>query len=337
MNINKLLNNNLEKLKSVLNFKNSNETKVSIICTTYNHASTLKKCLDSFLEQKVDFPVQIIIHDDASTDGTVEIAREYANKYPWLIFLIEEKVNQYSIDKNRIQITISKSIKGKYVANCEGDDYWSDPYKLYLQFHLMEENQDASFCVHKVKVLNDLNGSLYSYPNFKLPTCILKSKKYQKIINSHYCFQTSSYFRRATDYIKFVNNRPLFAKLIPNGDEANLLYCGSIGKVIYIDREMSVYKKFTKTSWTLANINISIDKRIEHLERMSQGLIEFDKYSKYKFHKYVIRRYYGLQYTIANLKNDVKNLFKEKSFRHYILLRRFWLYCYCVYKYFLRK
>lgn len=329
-----LRRNNLKQLKDRIN---CDDCLVSVICLTFNHEQYIRKCLDGFLSQKTDFNVQIIIHDDASTDNTVKILEEYKNKYPNLITLILEKENQYSIDPSNIQKKFCDYIKGKYVAICEGDDYWNDENKLLLQCYLMEENADCNFCVHRVRGENIKTGELYSYPKFNLKSQKLLPKKYMRLVNNSYCFQTSSYFRRTSDFIKYTFSKPFFAHLIPNGDECYLLYYGSLGNTIFIDKQMSVYSKYSESSWTLSNKDISKEKKIQHLERMCHGLLEFDKFSNYKFHRFVARRYYGLQYSIARMKNEVKQIFKQKEFRHYILLHRFWLYCYCVYKYFLRK
>ncbi len=108
---------------------------VSVICLTYNHAPYIKECLDGFLMQKTDFTFEVIIHDDASTDGTTDIIREYAAKYPDIIKPIIQAENQYSKhhDFNKIlQVCIDRS-KGKYIAMCEGDDYWTDSLKFHKQ------------------------------------------------------------------------------------------------------------------------------------------------------------------------------------------------------------
>ena len=103
---------------------------VSISCIAYNHESYIRQCLDGFLMQKTTFSFEILIHDDASTDNTTDIIREYERKYPDIIKPIYQKENQYSKG-----IPISATFnwpraKGKYIAMCEGDDYWTDPLKI---------------------------------------------------------------------------------------------------------------------------------------------------------------------------------------------------------------
>lgn len=125
---------------------------VSICCITYNHAPFIRKCLDGFLMQETSFPVEILIHDDASTDGTDGIIREYAEKYPDLIFPLYETENQYSQGKqNEIDFYNYRRARGKYIAYCEGDDYWTDPLKLQKQVDFMESHPDYSVCFHRCK------------------------------------------------------------------------------------------------------------------------------------------------------------------------------------------
>jgi glycosyltransferase involved in cell wall biosynthesis len=111
---------------------------VSIFCTSYNHGHYIASAIESFLNQITDFPIEILIHDDASTDLTPEIIRDYERRYPTIINPIYQKINQHSRGiKINAEINYSRS-KGKYVAICEGDDYWTDPYKLQLQVDHME-------------------------------------------------------------------------------------------------------------------------------------------------------------------------------------------------------
>lgn len=127
---------------------------VSICCITYNHAPFIRKCLDGFLLQETSFPVEILIHDDASTDGTDGIIREYVEKYPNLILPLFETENQYSQGKqSEIDFYNYQRARGKYIAYCEGDDYWTDPLKLQKQVDFMESHPDYSVCFHRCKHL----------------------------------------------------------------------------------------------------------------------------------------------------------------------------------------
>jgi len=125
---------------------------VSICCVIYNHAPFIRKCLDGFLMQETNFPIEILIHDDCSTDGTTEIIKEYSSKYPDLIFPLYETENQYSKPgRESMDFYNYRRAKGKYIAYCEGDDYWTDPLKLQKQVDFMETHNEYSVCFHNFK------------------------------------------------------------------------------------------------------------------------------------------------------------------------------------------
>lgn len=123
---------------------------VTIRCITYNHESYIRQCLEGFIMQKTNFRFEAIVHDDASTDGTATIIREYAEKYPDIIKPIFETENQYSKHDGSLQRIMSEHTHGKYVAICEGDDYWTDPLKLQKQVDFLEENHQYGMCYMKV-------------------------------------------------------------------------------------------------------------------------------------------------------------------------------------------
>ena len=120
-----------------------NQIIVSIQCLAYNHAPYIRQCLDGFVMQKTNFRFEAIVHDDASTDGTQDIIREYEKKYPDIIKPIYQKENQYSKGiSGYITNLVTQKSKGKYIALCEGDDYWTDPLKLQKQVDYLEANPD---------------------------------------------------------------------------------------------------------------------------------------------------------------------------------------------------
>ena len=123
-----------------------NKLLVSISCLTYNHAPYIKQTIDGFLMQKTNFDFEILIHDDASNDGTAKIIQEYESKYPNLIKPIYQKENQWSKGRKGSAVFNFPRAKGKYIAMCEGDDYWTDPLKLQKQVDFLEENEDIIAC-----------------------------------------------------------------------------------------------------------------------------------------------------------------------------------------------
>lgn len=133
---------------------------VSICCLSYNHAPFVRKALDGFLMQEPPTGVskdepwyEILIHDDASSDGTDEVIREYAAKYPDKIFPLYEEINQFSRGgKGRMDLYNYNRARGKYIALCEADDYWTDPKKLQRQVDFLETHQDYSVCWHRCRL-----------------------------------------------------------------------------------------------------------------------------------------------------------------------------------------
>ena len=124
---------------------------VSIFCQTYNHEPYIRQCIEGFLMQKTDFSFEVLVHDDASTDQTADIIREYEIKYPGIIKPIYQTENQFS---KGISISITfqyPRAKGKYIAFCEGDDYWIDPLKLQKQVDILEKYENVGLVYSKAR------------------------------------------------------------------------------------------------------------------------------------------------------------------------------------------
>lgn len=136
------------------------EVLVSISCITYNHSAYIRQCLDGMLMQQTTFDFEILIHDDCSTDGTDDIIREYVSKFPQIIKPLFEEENQYQQGKpiGTIVWNLPRA-KGKYIAICEGDDYWTDPLKLQKQVDFMEANPEYVLCCHRYKIYNQNDGT----------------------------------------------------------------------------------------------------------------------------------------------------------------------------------
>ena len=128
---------------------------VSVSCTTYNHVAYIRQCLDPILSQQTNFPFEIVIHDDASTDGTKEIIEEYVAKYPGVIHPIFQKENQYSKGIRGLPSRYNyPRCRGKYIAICEGDDYWTDPLQLQKQVDFLEAHEDYVMTYHDMDLVD---------------------------------------------------------------------------------------------------------------------------------------------------------------------------------------
>jgi glycosyltransferase involved in cell wall biosynthesis len=141
------------------------EPLVSICCITYNHENYIRDAIEGFLIQNTSFPFEIIIHDDASTDNTANIIEEYANKYPDLFVTILQSENQWSKGGGSIYARfVYPRARGKYIALCEGDDYWTDPLKLQKQVDFLEENPDYGIVHTNFSTSDGKRISINYYP-----------------------------------------------------------------------------------------------------------------------------------------------------------------------------
>jgi len=133
---------------------------VSICCITFNHDKFIKECLEGFIKQKTNFNYEVLIYDDASTDNNAYIIKEYEKIYPNIIKPIYQKENQFS---KGVSLSLTYNFpraQGKYIAMCEGDDYWTDPLKLQKQVDFLEGNPEYGICFHNVKIFDQANQKL---------------------------------------------------------------------------------------------------------------------------------------------------------------------------------
>lgn len=258
---------------------------VSVCCATYNHEKYIEKTLQGFVNQKTDFTFEVLIHDDASTDGTVAIIEKYREQYPEIIKSIYQKENQYS---KGIKITPTfqyPRVKGKYIAFCEGDDYWCDEYKLQKQVEVMEKNKACSICVHTVGCMNEKGELLEGvFPNLNLEEGIIEKQKmlYYILTSGVQIFQTSSYFFRSKYLEELLLNFPEFMEASKVGDLPTVLFLITKGNVFYISEKMSLYRKNSDNSWSQ-----QILRQPEYaIKCLDASIVSFSKYNEYTGYKY---------------------------------------------------
>jgi len=251
------------------------EIMTSIFCVTYNHENYIADAIESFLMQKTDFSYEILIYDDASTDRTPEIIKQYESKYPDLIKPIYQTENQYSKGVKTIGFN-SERAKGKYIAICEGDDYWTDPYKLQKQVDYMEKNPECSMCVHTAYRVTSDKKKMKSHVR---PNRGNKVFTVEEVIEGDGgFFATNSILYPAV----FGTNRPDFYKKAPVGDYPLSIYLALQGTVYYIDEFMSAYRVGLKGSWTSRFLS-SIERRVAYWDKIVDMLNEINRYSEYKY------------------------------------------------------
>jgi len=211
-----------------------NTPLVSVACITYNHENYITQAIEGFLLQKISFPIEIIIHDDASTDNTRKIVGEYAKNNSSLIFPIYQKVNQYSLGNRPFTKYVLPNCKGKYIAICEGDDYWTDKNKLQKQVNFLESHPDCAICFHNVTVSNE-DGVNRPWNN--RPAEEKKILTLEDLLNGNFIHTCSVMFRRG-----LFNYFPQWFYKCTMGDWPLHILNAQHGDIGYIDQIMSAYR-----------------------------------------------------------------------------------------------
>lgn len=303
-----------------------NNIIVSISCLTYNHAQFIRQCLDGFLMQECDFAFEVLIHDDASTDGTIDIIKEYQQKHPQIIKPFFQSENQWSKGVRGMNQKFNyPRAKGKYIALCEGDDYWIDPLKLQKQVGFLENRPNFSMIFSNAHIiLNDGADKSKKGRDLKL---IEESKVFSDIeIFEDWTIPTASVlFRRSAAgpelYQSLINPKFLF------GDIIQFLYLTSKGKIYGLADFTVCYRKH-------GGGVTQIKDRMKHSQVFNVHILEviniFGTHLKTKKIKTILSR----NYMYTSLSH-----FKMKNFKEGIIaMRKSIFYDYKIYlKYILTK
>lgn len=275
---------------------------VSVYCLAYNHEKYIKSALDGFVSQKTDFSYEVFVHDDASTDHTADIIKEYANKYPSIIKPIFQKENQYSKGVSIIKNYIYPLMKGKYIAICEGDDYWCDERKLQRQVDWLENHPDYAFCVHNTKLINCSNGEEHLINDSAEDRDITTEEIIQWRGN---LFHTSSYMFRS-EY----KDIPSELTIKGVGDYPKAVYFAICGKVRYLCDTMSIYRYLVSGSWSIRSKG-SYSRSIAHYKDRIAMLKNLNQYTNGKYaeciHDVITRNEFNILYE----QNDLKTIMKQ--------------------------
>lgn len=274
-----------------------NNIMVSINCITYNHEKYIAQAIESFLMQKTNFDFEILIHDDASTDNTQKIIKQYESLHPEKIKVIYQKENQYSKGIKASTINLPRA-QGKYIALCEGDDYWEDALKLQKQVDFMEQNPDCSLCVH--------GGYLEKLGNrteFKVKNTNMYVPTEEVIAGGGWLFLTNSMLYRR----EYRNGMPDFFGNCSIGDYPLAVHLALQGKVFYFKDLMSVYRLEAEGSWTTRIVN-NKEKSIAHYQEMLEVLAQLDKYTNYHYKAAVQKLENHYIYTIHLVKKEYREI-----------------------------
>lgn len=302
---------------------------VVINCLTFNHEQYIRDCLEGFVMQKTNFKFVAIVHDDASTDDTASIIKEYAEKYPDIIKPIYETENQYSKKDGSLHRIMNDAIEttgAKYVAMCEGDDYWTDPYKLQKQVDFMEENEQYILCCHRYLIL-DQDSNLYDkdYINELFITSPNGFSFTNKENLEYWITKTMTLLIRASAYkelFKLQNRLDVYFNyyLLKHRLGCCLPFIGAVyrkhiggvsSSLVYIEKKLFTYMVFTDLYLEniddpdLLNHILKIHNHIEFILKKSLYASDF-KYMKIS----LIQRFFKMEYKLNGLYSAMKMLIK---------------------------
>lgn len=268
--------------------KESQSPVVSVCCATFNQEKFICETINGFLIQETDFPFEIIIRDDCSTDKTASIVKDYVAKYPHLIKPIYEKENQYSKGGSAI-VSFSKQARGSYIALCEGDDYWTDCNKLQIQVDFLERNTEYIVSGHDAYVIDE-NGKRVK--DSKLPD------RYKKdftgddlIIQNTWILTMSMVFRNVIQ-----DGLPLEFNMVINRDTFLMSLLGNYGKSKYHSEiNPACYRVHSGGVWSRLTEQERLDSTLNtifwlyrYYTRM--GKDEYGQYFLEKYHRKAISR-----------------------------------------------
>lgn len=233
--------------------------KVSVCMIAYNQEDFIAQAIESILMQKTSFPIEIVIGDDNSRDKTGEICADFAAKFP-------DKIKYHRREKNLgMMPNFIKTLgecDGKYLAICEGDDFWTDENKLQAQVDFMEANREVSLCCHNHEVFAN-NQMITANENIAEDVMILETEDY--MLNPF--FHTSSYFfRREAQPSPY----PDWYRDVLAGDHFLVLFLSMKGKIGYLNKKMSVFRNHgSSVSFTRKALEIK-QNFVRHLEIFNQ-------------------------------------------------------------------
>ena len=284
---------------------------LTVASVTFNHENYISESLDGILMQETDFPFEIIVHDDCSTDNTAKIIEEYAKKFPTIIKPILQKENQYSKGV-KVFTFIEEKILGEYVAICEGDDYWIDPNKLQIQLDEMRKVENCNLSFHSAIVVWED-----------------KSKKdgiISKQANSNKIFTTSEVIKGDGGFCPTVSliykkeigeNLPEWYSKAPFGDYFMQILGSVRGGALYIDRSMAVYRGNTPGSWSEGRSKV--ETREKQVKQLMKTMDEMDRYFDNKFHPEImqIKSHWYYELARAYLQNNDFKKFNQTISKSY--------------------
>lgn len=308
------------------------EVMVSVICLAYNHEAKIKAALEGFVSQKTNFLFEVIIHDDASSDKTADIIREYEQKYPHIIKPIYQVENQYSKGVDIIHQYMLPKARGKYYALCEGDDSWINQHKLQKQFDYMEAHPQCMLCGHRAKY-QSTDGLKWISPTGEVASDYFplqnESRNYSVddlVREGGGSIATASFFMRR----KVLENQPFRSDLF--GDYQLTMFAAILGECHCLQDVMSVYNysnngSFSKTFLQNKEFRIQVNQTFIDLLKSIDEYTDYN-YSesireKIRYHTYHVGKYLdpekvkGPEFDEYRLQTQRRKAMKEKLLKEF--------------------
>jgi len=249
--------------------------KVSVLIITYNHEKFIATAIESVLNQRTSFEIEIVVGEDCSTDGTRKILEEFQEKFPDKIKLL---LHDKNVGMHRNFEMVLTKCAGEYIAVLEGDDYWTDSLKLQRQVEFMEANPDCTECFHKVTVIYQDK----SQQSHDFPVGVTKAKfNLEDVVSSFFIPTLSIMFKRSA-----IAKLPAVFYRITNPDWMIHVLCSEKGKVGFIDEVMGVYRVHSGGVWS----GIS---RVKVLKNTIKSAHVINAYLNYQFDNLLKRRIAG--------------------------------------------
>lgn len=265
---------------------------VSICCITYNHEPYIEDALKGFLIQETDFPFEILIHDDASTDRTADIIREYEAKYPRLIKPIYQVENQWSKNIRALQDFLYPKSKGNYIALCEGDDYWVDKEKLQKQAAYLDNNPDVVISGHDAFIIDEKDNYI---SDSKLPDTHKRDYTGEELILGKAWLLTMSWMFRNIEFEKIPERN-----MVVNGDSFFTSLIGTHGgSHHHADIKPAAYRIHPGGIWSALSEN---DKKDAQINTWFWMYRYYQRIGKEKYAKNYWKRYLRALFFRANIK-----------------------------------
>jgi glycosyltransferase involved in cell wall biosynthesis len=250
------------------------EVTVSVICLVYNHEKYLARTIESIVSQKTNFSFELVIHDDASTDTSANIIRQYEKQYPEIVKPIYQKENQMSKGIDVFMELCVANSRGCYLAICEGDDYWTDEEKLQRQYDALQQHPEVDLCACSA---SEVYQEIEVQPIRPRTSDGILTAKEVILGGGRYLATASLFYRRS-----MVEERMEFEKMLTL-DYVIQIRGALRGGIYFLDRNMVVYRRETEGSWT-KTVAQNKQKREAHLKLEKAMLRQLDLDTKGRYH-----------------------------------------------------